>query len=451
MPILFEEEQENAVESFMKITRFILFFMAILSLCSPAVFADAQFEVEARSAILVDVNSGELLFEQNADSKQYPASLTKIMTALVVCEHCEFDEQVVVQENAFSNLIAAGSSVNLKKGEILSVEDLLYCMLVSSGNDAANALAIHAAGDLETFYQWMNEKATALGCTGTHFANAHGLHDENHYTTARDLYRITREFVANADLMNIANTVSYVVPATNKTANPRILNSTNYLISGIRTIRYIYSPARGIKTGTTTPAGYCLISSAEKNGLYLVSVVLGAAKDETSGDIMSFVETKRMFEWGFQNFSYQQIVGSGEPITEIPVEMSQESESVVAVTQSEISHLMPDSFDPEKVVITPWLYEESLVAPVTKGQILGEADVSYNGRSYGRIKLVALTGVERSDFLYSVDQVKAYLKTPTFWWILGGAGGLIVCYIVIALVLNRKRRLRKIKKHGRYL
>ena len=131
--------------------------------------------------------------------------------------------------------------------------------------------------------------------------------------------------------------------------------------------------------------------------------------------------------------------------------MSQESESVVAVTQSEISHLMPDSFDPEKVVITPWLYEESLVAPVTKGQILGEADVSYNGRSYGRIKLVALTGVERSDFLYSVDQVKAYLKTPTFWWILGGAGGLIVCYIVIALVLNRKRRQRKIKKHGRYL
>ncbi|MBQ4048927.1 MAG: D-alanyl-D-alanine carboxypeptidase [Clostridia bacterium] len=435
----------------MKIIRSVILIALILAFCCPAVFADQSFEVEAKAAILVDVNSGELLFEQNADAKLYPASLTKVMTALIVYEHCDFDETVVARESAFSNLIAAGSSVNLKKGEILSVEDLLYCMLVSSGNDAANVLAEHAAGDLETFYRWMNEKAAALGCTGTHFANAHGLHNENHYTTARDLYRITREFVAIPELMNIANTVSYVVPATNKTPNPRILNSTNYLISGIRTIRYIYSPARGIKTGTTTPAGYCLISTAEKNGLYLVSVVLGAGKDETSGDIMSFVETKRMFEWGFQNFSYQQIVGSGEPITELPVEMSQEAESVVAVTQSEISHLMSDDFDAEKVVITPWLYEESLVAPVTKGQILGEADVSYNGRSYGRVKLVALTGVERSDFLYSVDQVKAYLQTSTFWWILGGAIGLIVCYIVIALILNRKRRLRKIKKHGRYL
>ena len=131
--------------------------------------------------------------------------------------------------------------------------------------------------------------------------------------------------------------------------------------------------------------------------------------------------------------------------------MSQEASSVVAVTQSEISHLMSEEFDKEKVVITPWLYDESLVAPVTKGQILGEADVSYNGRSYGRIKLVALSGVERSDFLYSVDQAKAYLKTPTFWWIAGGAVGLIVCYLVVAMILNRKRRLRKIKKHGRYL
>ena len=435
----------------MKFIRSISLILLLCLFCCPIVYADNQFEVEARAAILVDVNSGELLFEQNADSKQYPASLTKLMTALVVYDHCSLDEMVVVKKSAFSDLIAAGSSVNLKEGEILSVENLLYCLLVSSGNDAANALAEHAAGELTMFYRWMNEKAAELGCTGTHFANAHGLHDENHYTTARDLYRIAREFVANSELMNIANTVSYVVPATNETPNPRILNSTNYLISGIRTIRYIYSPARGIKTGTTTPAGYCLISSAEKNGLYLVSVVLGAGKDDATGDIMSFVETKRMFEWGFQNFSYQDIVGSGEPITELSVEMSQEAESVVAVTQSGISHLMPKDFDEEKVVITPWLYDESLIAPVTKGQILGEADISYNGRSYGRVKLVALTGVERSDFLYSVDQAKAYLKTPTFWWIAGIAVGVIVCYIVIAMVLNRKRRLRKIKKHGRYL
>ncbi|PWL50772.1 MAG: D-alanyl-D-alanine carboxypeptidase [Clostridiales bacterium] len=429
----------------------IQLFLILLILCGTQTYAAEALEIEARAAILVDVNSGEVLFEQSADAKQYPASLTKLMTALIVAEHCDFQELVEAKASAFSDLIAAGSSVGIKEGEIMSVENLLYCMLVSSGNDAANVLAEHVAGTLPQFYEMMNRKADELGCVGTHFANAHGLHNENHYTTARDLYLITRSFVENEALMKIANTVSYVVPATNMTPNQRILNSTNYLISGTSTIKYIYTPARGIKTGTTTPAGYCLISSAEKNGMYLISVVLGAGKDETSGDIMSFVETKRMFEWGFHNYSYQKIVNSGEPVVEVPVEMSQEANAVVAVTQSEISYLMPSEFDAENVVITPWLYEEQLTAPVTKGQVLGEADVSYNGRSYGRVKLVALTGVERSNFMYSVDQVKAYLSNPTFLWIAGGIVAAVGVYIVVAIVLNRKRRLRMIKKRGRYL
>ena len=429
----------------------IQLFLILLILCGTQTYAAEALEIEARAAILVDVNSGEVLFEQSADAKQYPASLTKLMTALIVAEHCDFQELVEAKASAFSDLIAAGSSVGIKEGEIMSVENLLYCMLVSSGNDAANVLAEHVAGTLPQFYEMMNRKADELGCVGTHFANAHGLHTENHYTTARDLYLITRSFVENEALMKIANTVSYVVPATNMTPNQRILNSTNYLISGTSTIKYIYTPARGIKTGTTTPAGYCLISSAEKNGMYLISVVLGAGKDETSGDIMSFVETKRMFEWGFHNYSYQKIVNSGEPVVEVPVEMSQEANAVVAVTQSEISYLMPSEFDAENVVITPWLYEEQLTAPVTKGQVLGEADVSYNGRSYGRVKLVALTGVERSNFMYSVDQVKAYLSNPTFLWIAGGIVAAVGVYIVVAIVLNRKRRLRMIKKRGRYL
>ncbi len=429
----------------------IQFFLILLILCGTQTYAAEALEIEARAAILVDVNSGEVLFEQSADAKQYPASLTKLMTALIVAEHCDFQELVEAKASAFSDLIAAGSSVGIKEGEIMSVENLLYCMLVSSGNDAANVLAEHAAGTLPQFYEMMNRKADELGCVGTHFVNAHGLHNENHYTTARDLYLITRAFVENEALMKIANTVSYVVPATNMTPNQRILNSTNYLISGTSTIKYIYTPARGIKTGTTTPAGYCLISSAEKNGMYLISVVLGAGKDEASGDIMSFVETKRMFEWGFHNYSYQKIVNSGEPVVEVPVEMSQEANAVVAVTQSEISYLMPSEFNAENVVITPWLYEEQLTAPVTKGQVLGEADVSYNGRSYGRVKLVALTGVERSNFMYSVDQVKAYLSNPTFLWIAGGIVAAVGVYIVVAIVLNRKRRLRMIKKRGRYL
>ncbi|MCI5810620.1 MAG: D-alanyl-D-alanine carboxypeptidase [Clostridiales bacterium] len=435
----------------MNIKKRIGLFVILLALLAPTVMADEPLEVEARAAILVDVNSGEVLFEQNADAKQYPASLTKIMTALLVAEHCDFQDLVEVKASAFSDLIAAGSSAGLKEGEILSVENLLYCMLVSSGNDAANVLAEYVGGTLTQFYDMMNQKAAELGCTGTHFANAHGLHNENHYTTARDLYRITREFVANDALMKIANTVSYAVPATNMTPTQRILNSTNLLISGTKTIKYIYSPARGIKTGTTTPAGYCLVSSAEKNGLYLVSVLLGAGKDETTGNIMSFVETKRMFEWGFHHYAYQEIVGSGEPVVELPVDLSQDADAVVAVTQSAITSLMPSDFDAKDVVITPWLYEERLTAPVTKGQVLGEADVSYDGRSYGRIKLVALSNVERSNFLYSVDQIKAYVTNPVLWLVIAGVIAAIGAYIVVAILLNRRRRLRRIRKRGRYL
>lgn len=434
--------------NFLKKAFFLIFLTGIL--CQTAMAVDS-LKVEARAAILVDVNSGEVLFEQNADSRQYPASLTKIMTALVVSERCNFDELVEAKASAFADLSPDGSSVQIQEGEILSVENLMHCMLISSGNDAANVLAEYAGGTLENFWDLMNQKAAELGCTGTHFANAHGLHDENHYTTARDLYRITRAFAENETLMKIANTVSYVVPATNKTSKQRILNSTNLLISGTSTIQYIYSPARGIKTGTTTPAGYCLISSAEKNNLYLISVVLGAGKDETTGQVMSFVETKRMFEWGFDNYAYQQIVSSGEPVLELSVQMSQEADAVVAVTQTGITALLSSDFDPESVVITPWLYEETLTAPVTKGQVVGEADVSYEGRSYGRIKLVALQSVERSNFMYSWDRFLSYLSKPVIWIGLAAVILIVLAYILIMVFFNRRRRLRRIRKRGRYL
>ncbi len=427
---------------------FFYILLILVSLAAPAAAA-GDFSVECRSAILVDVNTGQVIFEQNADARQYPASLTKIMTALIVMDSCSLSETVTVTRTALAGLDEAGSSVGLREGEIMSVENLLYCMLVSSGNDAASVLAEHVGGTVEAFVVRMNERAAALGCTGTRYQNPHGLHSEDHYTTARDLYIITRAFLAVPKLTEIANTVSYVVPATNK-SDQRILNTTNYLISGVSTSRYIYTYARGIKTGTTTPAGYCLISSAEKNGLYLVGVILGCGRREDTGEIMSFVEMKRMFEYGFNNFSYKTLVVRDQPVVEVTVEMSQEADSVVAVTQSEITSLLDNDFDKSKVVLTPWLYSETLSAPVIKGQLLGEVDVSYNGVSYGRVKLVALTGVERSNFLYSMDKLNEMLHQPRYLIIAGAVVLAIVIYIVVLILVRRRKRLRKLKK-GRYV
>ncbi len=423
--------------------------LMLLSMFAVPANATADFSVKCRSAILVDVNTGQVIYEQFADSKQYPASITKVMTAILVREHTDLEDIVTVTKSSIEGLDSAGSSVSLVVGEKMSVKELLHCMLISSGNDAANVLAEHTAGSVLNFVKMMNEKSAELGCTGTHYTNPHGLHDEDHYTTARDIYITAREFISDPVLMQIANTVSYIVPATNKSSE-RILTTTNYLISGVSTSRYIYTYARGIKTGTTTPAGYCLVSSAEKNGLYLISVILGCGKDEVSGDTMSFVETKRMFEYGFNNFSHKTLVTKNQPVVEVGVEMSQEAENVVAVTQEGVNALLDNGFDNSKVVLTPWLYSESLVAPVIKGQLLGEVDVSYNGVSYGRVKLIALTGVERSNFLYSVDRINEIVAQPKFMVLVGCVVAAILIYIVVWIILARRKRMRRLKK-GRYI
>lgn len=429
----------------------IVTFFLLAAVLVPPSFALEDISIDATAAFLADVRTGVILYEQNADARVYPASLTKLVTALVVEEHCSYDEVVTVTESALAGKTPDGSNSGLKAGEKQTVETLLYCLLLPSGNDAALVLAEYVGGgSIANFIKMMNEKAAELGCTGTKIANPHGLHDANHYTTARDVYRIAREFVNHSSLMNIANTTSYVIPANDVVRSQRIINSTNHLISGISTLKYLYSYARGIKTGFTTPAGYCLVSSAEKNGLYLISVVMGASRD-SNNNIMSFVETKRLFEWGFRNFSTVELVAAGEPVVEVPVSMSQDADSVVAVTKDSIKHLMSNDFDRSQVVITPWLDSDSLTSPVIKGQILGEADVSYKGVSYGRVKLVALSNVERSNFTYSMAKLRDFLRRPEVIYIAVGVVAAVIVYTVVSIVFKRRNRLRRIKKRGRYL
>ena len=195
------------MKTFKKFLNILLLAVMLGGALSPVAFGASDFSVSCRSAILVDVNTGQVIYEQNADSKQYPASITKVMTALLVREHTQPDAVVTVTESALTGLDSAGSSVSLVEGEQMSVNELLHCMLISSGNDAANVLAEYVGGTVANFVDMMNEKAASLGCDGTHFMNPHGLHHENHYTTARDIYIFTREFVADPVLMQIAKEI----------------------------------------------------------------------------------------------------------------------------------------------------------------------------------------------------------------------------------------------------
>lgn len=256
--------------------RVLACLLAVLLLL-PAPAARADFSVEAQAAVAMEVESGIILYQQYADIMIYPASLTKIMTALVAVEHCDLDEMLTVHGEVLEGLHPDSTTANLVDGEQLSLRDLLYCMFLVSANDASLVVAEHVGGTVDQFVQMMNDKATSLGCTGTHFANPHGLHEESHYTTALDLLRMAEAFYQNDTLMDISATEYYSIPATDHN-NPHELYTIIYTGSTLITPAYYYEGCRGIKTGSTTAAGRCLVTFCERDDLKVLAVVAGCPR-----------------------------------------------------------------------------------------------------------------------------------------------------------------------------
>jgi hypothetical protein len=262
----------------MKIRRFLSVFLLTLLLtglfCVPQASAVDLPQVNAKAALLMDYESGRMLYGLNERDTEYPASITKVMTALLTLEAVDQGVLTLDQQVAAPSLVndmdPTGSSADIKEGEVLTVEQLLYCMMLVSANEAACILAETVAGSQDAFVALMNQRAQELGCTGTHFVNPNGLHDPNHYSTAWDIYLFTREAMKNETFMKICSTASYVVPATNM-SEERELYTTNSLISNWRIMGYQYDGADGIKTGSTEESGYCLVSTAKRSGRRLVS------------------------------------------------------------------------------------------------------------------------------------------------------------------------------------
>lgn len=249
----------------------------------------------AQSAILIEAESGEVIFEKNADAVMYPASTTKILTTLLALMMGDLEEKVTVSENA--TILPDGyETAKLQAGEIVTLEDLLYATMVISANDAAQAVAEHISGSIPAFADLMNTTAAVFGCENTHFTNPAGIQDEAHYTTARDMAIIAREAMNNPDFRQLCRTTSYPMAKTNMSRS-RSLSSNNYFInqSEKRASNY-YLPGTGIKTGFTEAAGYCYVGSASKGGVSLISVVF------YSGDNGRFIDTQMLMEYGFSQY-----------------------------------------------------------------------------------------------------------------------------------------------------
>lgn len=445
----------------MKKCRLIALFLTLavsLSLTAPA-FAGIVDEMDIRgtAALLVEGNTGEVLYEKNAREKRYPASITKVMTAMLTIEAIEegklaADKVVTVSATAMNGLSSDGSTQNIKTGEQLTVTDLLYCALVASANEACNILAEEVAGSVEQFVALMNEKAGQLGMEGTHFSNPHGLHNDDHYTTAYDIWLMGREAMKHTLFREIVSTVDYTVPETNLHEKRHFYN-TNALLTSWRYLGYTYRDAIGIKTGSTPEAGQCLLSAAVKDDRTLYAVVLGAENvTDANGKItdrQSFSESKRLLEWGFENFSRRTILTTTDLQGEVAVTLSK-TEQVVAAPGGILEATLPKDVTAEDFIVTPEYFEQSVEAPVEKGQILGKVTVSYNGKEYGTLDLVALNAVERDEWMYRISRIEAFFGQLWVRAVLIAAAVLILVLVFRSLFLGRRRRRYRNYSASRY-
>lgn len=437
----------------MKKYRFLSFLFALViaaSLVTPALTLDDPMP-HAGAVIIVDGDNNEVLYDFNAHQKMYPASVTKIMTSLIVLDaiaagELSLDTQVTASAQAVW-LPAGSSTAGIKAGEILTVEQLLYCDLVPSANEACNILAETVAGNTASFAALMNKKAAELGAVNTHFTNPHGLHDDNHYTTAYDLYLIARAAMEYPIFRRIVSTAVYELPATNL-SGPRLFYSTNNLLSNWNVIGYVYDKAIGIKTGYTPEAGRCLASAAvDEEGRTFYCILLGSeyANNEAGERVLySFSESKRLLEWAFRNFKRITLLdeNTSRVIREVPVTLS-ETDYVLAVPQGSIEATMPTDYDPDDAQYIIDLPEE-LEAPIRAGDKLGTVTLTYNGVEYGTLDMVASDDVAFSEQLYRKAMIQHYWS---LWWIkaavIAGVVAVVLLILVGAFARPRSRRDRR--------
>lgn len=334
---------------------------ALLIMPSAAVYP----AISAECACLYLPQTDTFIYQKNADRRHPMASTTKIVTALAVLSTCSLADTVTVAPEAVG---VEGSSVYLKAGEQFRVEDLLYALLLASANDAAAALAIHVSGSVEGFADLMNETAASLSLTDTHFTNPHGLYDEEHYTTAADLARISAAAMENEDFARIVSTKSKVITSLDG-ETVRTLQNHNKLLR-------LYKDATGIKTGFTKKSGRCLVSAAERNGLRLIAVTLDAPDD--------WRDHTALLDLGFS--LYRGYIAADEDIRyEIPV-VGGETESISLSPKTPVTLVLPKEA-PEPVLTVE--INRFAVAPIRAGQVLGMAYYTVNGKTVAKIPLLA--------------------------------------------------------------
>lgn len=427
----------------------LMFLIMFLSLSIPS-FAVTEPNLSSAAYILVDMETGQVLAEKNADEKRSPASTTKIMTALVALEHAKLDDEMTASDYAINSIGYDYVTAGIKVGETLKFENLLDLMLITSANEASNIIAENVAedGTLQGFTALMNQKAAELGMTGTHFTNSNGTEDENHYTTARDLAILAREAMKNETFRSIVGRKEFDLPATNlRKENEWKVGHLTYTNQLLDSRSSSYKTVTGIKTGYTDKAGRCLVSSAiNPDGLELVSVILGAPNEK-----LQFTESQTLLEFGFKNYSMQELVQKGKYIDRFEVQDAVDGKKVEILTNSDIRSVLPkDKAELEKDLQMVKTFNEPFVAPIAQGQVVGKLEYIYKGKSIGTVDLVAKEAIEKTTIAMLRDKYREIISDKRFIFGVKAAGIIILAIIILGYILRMINRRNKRRKRYNY-
>ena len=447
----------------MKKSVIILILLLLLQLLSVAAYADTysggchslqagqmlaageSFKGTAKAVILYELNTQTLVYARNPDERINPTGLVKLLTALIVLEEGNLEDVVTVNRSTLNSVGIGAVSAGLKAGEQLKLKDLLFCVMVSSANDAAAVIAEHVAGSQAAFVDKMNARAATLGCVNTHFANVHGLQDDRQYSTARDLAIIVEEALKNEQFAELFAATEHFIPATNLSSS-RQLSTTNYMMdpdSKYYDARVTGGKPAAAKSSDRSMA--CIAQSGESR--YLCIVI--SAKAKMSGSSITrytnFDETSDLLDIGFEGYSVQQVLGIGQPFSMYPV--SNGNNHVVVGPSEEVYALLPVDFDATQLQFRDVRQTESLVAPLTEGSVVGTLQIFYKSILIGEADLLARHDVAVLGTTITTDTGDGTTNSGAFSSVLKWIGIILVCILAMAVVALLV--LRKIN-HARY-
>lgn len=379
-----------------------------------------DLSIYSSNCILMEASTGRILYAKDAQEIVFPASTTKIMTAILTLENCELTDIATVSHDAIFSVPASYSHASLKEGEELTIEQLLNVLLIPSANDAANVLAEHISGSVDDFAVLMNEKAKEIGCLNTHFVNPNGVHNEEHTTTAYDLALMGRYAMQNSTFRSIVKKTRCSLPTTNKyDKTDRIFNTTNDLLrenNSTAKDNYYYEYATGIKTGYTTDAGSCIVASAKKDNMEVIAVVLGGGttKDGLSERNLDCIA---LFDYAFESYSMQTVQEKNNVLEEITVRgATSDTRKLNVLVKDDIAILLSSEENTQN--LEPEItYRDNLKAPLSANEVIGKITYQVGDEIYSS-DLLAETSVIASGFLPILLRILLILVTLYLLYIL---------------------------------